>query len=96
MYGDHLVLCGMVWAQFGETNAGMELVRALDSSDEAVRVLARILLQRTNGGSKELLGEALMMDEISVSTASLCGFEPGEEWEIKSLGTAPWTASAEA
>jgi len=54
MYDDnYLVLCGMVWAQSGEQRAGLELVRALDSPNQLVRVLARTLLQ-ANGGSKEL------------------------------------------
>jgi HEAT repeat protein len=75
MYGEYLVLCGMVWAQFGAQEAGLELIRALTSSDPDVRVLARTLLEHANGGSQELIGEALTQDEISVSMASLCAFK---------------------
>ena len=31
---NYLVLCGMVWAQFGQESAGRELIRALASSDD--------------------------------------------------------------
>jgi len=74
MYGEYLVLCGMVWTQFGTQEAGLELIRALTSPDADVRVLARTLLEQANDGSKELIGEALAQDEISVSMASLCAF----------------------
>ncbi|HXR17775.1 MAG TPA: hypothetical protein VN777_16395 [Terriglobales bacterium] len=78
MDANYLVLCGMVWAQFGQEDAGRELIRALASSDEMMRVLARTLLERADGGSKELIGQALAEEEISVSMASLCGFEQGQ------------------
>jgi len=74
MYGEYLVLCGRVWAQFGAQQAGLELIRALASPDADVRVLARTLLEQSNGGSKELIGEALAQDVISVSMANLCAF----------------------
>lgn len=74
MYGGYLVLCGMVWAQFGSEKAGLELIRALTSADADVRVLARTLLEQANGGSKELIGEALAQDEISASMAHVCTF----------------------
>jgi hypothetical protein len=77
MDANYLVLCGMVWAQFGQEDAGRELIRALASSDEMMRVLARTLLERADGGSKELIGQALAEEEISASMASLCGFEQG-------------------
>jgi hypothetical protein len=75
MYGNYLVLCGMVWAQFGEQDAGLELIRAMDSPDQEVRVLARTLLEQACGGSKELIGQALAEDQISAGMASLCAFE---------------------
>jgi len=90
MYGNYLVLCGMVWSQFGKEDAGLELVRALSSPDQDVRVLARTLLEQTPGESKALIGEALARDEISASIASLCAFERerdggkfgGEGWGV--------------
>ena len=96
MYGNYLVLCGMAWSQFGSQDAGLELIRALASSDPDVRVLARTLLEHANGGSKELIGEALAQDEISVSMASLCGFEKDQEPRLQSLGGSSWLPSPSA
>jgi len=94
MYGDYLVMCGMVWAQFGKQDAGLELIRALDSPDQDVRVLARILLEQASEGSKELIGEALALDEISVSMAQLCGFVQNQRPKQKDPNwNAGWTAA---
>jgi hypothetical protein len=95
MDGNYLVLCGMVWAQFGHEQAGRELIRALASSDEVMRVLARTMLEQADGGSKELIGQALADDQISVSMASLCGFEQRPGSKLKSWDrTASYSASA--
>jgi hypothetical protein len=94
MYGNYLVLCGMVWTHFGKQDAGLELIRALDSEDENVRVLARILLQQGGAGSKELIGEALAQDEISLGMAQLCSFDPEETGNIRDTNwTARWSAA---
>jgi len=90
MYGDYLVLCGMVWSQFGKEDAGLELVRALSSPDQDVRVLARTLLEQTPGGSKALIGEALAREEISASTASLCAFVRERQSEGGKFGGEGW------
>jgi hypothetical protein len=90
MYGDYLVMCGMVWAQFGKQDAGFELIRALDSPDQNVRVLARILLDQATEGSKELIGEALALDEISVGMAQLCGFEQNHRSKLKDPTASAW------
>jgi len=92
----YLVLCGMVWSQFGQENAGLELIRALGSSDDAVRVLARTMLEHASGGSKELIGQALAADQISVSMASLCGFEHGERWSVGSWDSGEMNPAASA
>lgn len=84
MDANYLVLCGMVWAQFGHETAGRELIRALASSDEIVRILARTMLEQGGGCSKELIGQALAEDEISVSMASLCAFEQSQPSKFKS------------
>jgi len=96
MYGEHLVLCGMVWAQFGEEDAGLELIRALTSPDPDVRVLARILLEQANGSSKELIGDALAEDEISVSMANICGFSKDCEAGMSSFSAGRWFPVASA
>jgi hypothetical protein len=84
MDANYLVLCGMVWTQFGREDAGRELIRALASSDELLRVLARTLLEQAGGNSKGLIGQALGEDAISVSMASLCAFEDGPASKFKS------------
>jgi hypothetical protein len=80
---NYLVLCGMVWSQFGQESAGRELIRALASSDDNIRVLARTMLEHAGAGSKELIGQALAEDEISASMASLCAFELGQGSKLK-------------
>jgi len=93
MDANYLVLCGMVWAQFGQENAGRELIRALASSDEMLRVLARAMLEQGGGCSKELIGQALAEDEISESMASLC-FEHGQCSKFKSWGGTEWRTAS--
>jgi hypothetical protein len=95
MDANYLVLCGMVWAQFGQETAGRELIRALASSDELMRVLARTMLEQADGGSKELIGQALADDEISATMASLCGFE-GQGSKLKSWDRTAWHPTASA
>ena len=94
MDANYLVLCGMVWAQFGQETAGRELIRALASSDEIVRVLARTMLEQGGGCSKELIGQALADDEISEGMASLCAFEQGQRSKFKSWDSNGWRAAA--
>jgi hypothetical protein len=96
MDANYLVLCGMVWAQFGEKDAGLELIRALASSDEGVRVLARTMLEQAVGGSKELIGQALADDEISAVTASACGFEQSQRSTLKNWNAGIWFPAAAA
>jgi hypothetical protein len=96
MDANYLVLCGMVWAEFGEEDAGLELIRALASSDNGLRVLARTMLERAGGGSKELIGQALAEDEISASMASLCGFEQGQRAKHTSWDGGVWHPAASA
>lgn len=93
MYGNYLVLCGMVWSQFGKQDAGLELIRALDSEDENVRVLARILLQQGGAGSKELIGEALAQDEISIDVAMLCGFDARVLSTVSDIDASGWSTA---
>jgi hypothetical protein len=96
MDANYLVLCGMVWAQFGQEDAGRELIRALASSDEGVRVLARTMLEQAGGGSKELIGQALAEDEITVDMASLCAFELSQPSTLKSWNGGVWFPAASA
>ncbi len=95
MYGNYLVLCALVWSQFGKQDAGLELVRALNSPDENVRVLARLLLEQSSDGSKALIGEAVAQDEITASVAKLCAFQPDEQSKPRDTNwTVKWPAEA--
>jgi hypothetical protein len=93
---NYLVLCGMVWAQFGQESAGRELIRALASSDDMVRVVARTMLEQGGESSKELIGQALAEDEISVGMASLCAFEQGRPSTLKGWDRGVWHEAASA
>jgi hypothetical protein len=42
------------------------------------------MLEQADGSSKELIGQALAEDAISVSAASLCGFEQSQGSKLKS------------
>jgi hypothetical protein len=93
---NYLVLCGMVWAQFGQEAAGRELIRALASSDDMVRVVARTMLEQAGESSKELIGQALAEDEISAGMASLCAFEQGQRSALRSWDRGVWYEEASA
>jgi hypothetical protein len=96
MDANDLVLCGMVWAQFGQETAGRELIRALASSDDLMRVLARTMLEQGGGCSKELIGQALAEDEISASMASLCAFEKGMPAKLTKWDGTAWCPGTSA
>jgi len=55
----------------------------------------RLSVNFHNGGSK-LIGQALAADEISVSMASLCGFEQGQRSKHKSWDGGVWFPAASA
>jgi len=95
MDANYVLLCGMVWAQFGEEDAGLEVVRALRSPYEEVRVLARTMLEQATGGSMELIGQALAQNEISMDMASLCGFENDSKSKLR-CSSSMWFQPASA
>ena len=93
MDASYLVLCGVMWSQFGEQDAGRELIRALSSADPEVRILARAMLGQAGIRSKALIGEALAKQEMSPLQARLCAFEknlqsqlPGSAFGLASSG----------
>jgi len=47
MSTDYVLLCGVMWTQYGSEDAGHELVRALHSEDLDVVSLACALLENT-------------------------------------------------
>lgn len=74
----YVFLCGVAWCQFGEEAAGNELIRALESSDQQIRTLARAMLAKAGLRSKALIGEAMSRQEVSEVQAGLCMMEQEE------------------
>ena len=89
MDANYVFMCGMVWSQFGEQDAGHELITALQSTDPALRILARTMLDQAPG-SKELLGQALADRAISPGDAELCSFGNLTGTPIQSLTAGVW------
>ncbi|MBZ5598004.1 MAG: hypothetical protein LAN83_06755 [Acidobacteriia bacterium] len=96
MDASYIFLCGMVWSQFGEEDAGLELIRALGSPEQEMRVLARAMLDQAGEGSKELMGQALAQQEISLTQAFLYGFESDSKSRLKARHAGVWFPAASA
>ncbi|HZQ68860.1 MAG TPA: hypothetical protein VFA68_10115 [Terriglobales bacterium] len=90
---NYVFMCGMVWCQFGEQEAGRELIAALQSTDPALRILARTMLDQARG-SKELLGQALADRTISPADAGLCSFGEFSGGRIEHLVAGMWLPPA--
>jgi hypothetical protein len=96
MDASYIFLCGMVWSQFGEEDAGLELIRALRSPEQEMRVLARAMLDQAGNGSKELMGRALAEQEMSLTQAFLYGFECDSHSRLKARHDGVWFPAASA
>jgi hypothetical protein len=96
MNTNYVFLCGMVWAHFGEEDAGLELIRALASPDQSLRVLARTMLEQSADKSRPLIGFALACDEISADLAQLCAFENSPQSKLQTLDAGGWFCPASA
>ena len=92
----YVVLCGAMWLQFGEEDAGRELIRALSSFDPEVRILARAMLDQAGIRSKALIDEALAKQEISPLQARLCAFERNLKSQLSQSMRARWRPPAVA
>jgi len=80
----------------GRRLPGRELIRALASPDEIMRVVARTMLGQGGGCSKELIGQALAEEEISESMASVCGFDQCKPSKFKKWDGTGWCPAASA
>ena len=76
MYVNDLMICGALWTCQADADAGRKLIRALESSDADVRMLARTLLEGGGSRSKQLMGEAIFEGELSTLQAVLA-LSPG-------------------
>lgn len=95
MDANYVFQCGMIWAQFGREDAGLEVIRALASPDQNMRVLARALLGQTPA-SKELLAQALADQRISAEMARVCGFGSCLDFPLSTWHTEVWFQHASA
>ena len=96
MDASYVVLCGAMWSQFGEEDAGHELIRALSSPDAELRVLARAMLEQGGVRSKALIAEALVKNEISPVQARLCAFEQNQKSTLRPSLDRHWDSTAVA
>lgn len=96
MDASYVVLCGAMWSQFGQEDAGHELIRALSSPDAELRVLARAMLEQGGVRSKALIAEALVKNEISPVQARLCAFEQNLKSQLMPSMPRLWGADAAA
>jgi hypothetical protein len=96
MNATYIFLCGMVWAHFGEEDAGLELIRTLNSPDQNMRILARAMLEQANGGSKALIGQAVAQDEIPEDMATLSAFEGAQKSKLRGFPCDSWFSPASA
>jgi hypothetical protein len=96
MNANYIFLCGMVWAHFGEEDAGRELIRTLNSPDQDMRILARAMLEQANGGSKALIGQAVAESEIREDMATLCAFEGNQKSKSSAFPSDSWFSPASA
>lgn len=54
MNSNYVFLCGVMWCQFGQLDAGRELLRATDSEDPDLRALAWAMLSKPVRQLKDL------------------------------------------
>lgn len=69
--------CGFVWAQTRGREAGLELVRAIESDDPELQSIAQAMLDQAGVCSKEMITGALDAKTIRPLESSLVSFQPG-------------------
>ena len=71
-----VILCGLIWAQFREREAGMELVRAIESADPELQCLAEVMLEQAGLCSRELVQDAIANQADASLEACLVSHQP--------------------
>ena len=64
--------CEVVWRLAGEQEAGWELVRALDSTDQEIREMASSALCESGPRLQELIATGLSAKQITEEQAAQC------------------------
>jgi hypothetical protein len=75
MDATHVILCGLVWAQFRKREAGLELVRAIDSADPELQSLAEVMLEQAGLCSGELVRDAIAKDNHAALETRFLSFQ---------------------
>jgi hypothetical protein len=72
MDSDYVFLCGVMWCNFGQQDAGKELLRAAKSGDPDMSALATAMLAK---GARRLgdLERRAQTSSRTILEASLCG-----------------------
>jgi hypothetical protein len=58
MDSNYVFLCGVMWCRFGQQDAGLELLRAADSRDPDMKVLAWVMFAKGLRRLRELEKQA--------------------------------------
>ena len=78
-----LLLFGFVWAQTRRQEAGLELVRALESDDPELQAIAQTMLEQAGECSQEMIG-LLATDEPGSLESSLVSFQSSNTAQSRS------------
>ena len=72
MESEYILACGIVWRKTADPVAGQELVEALESDDQEVRMLAQSLLAECGEASMSLLENAVAAGALHPELAGPC------------------------
>ena len=71
-----VILCGLIWAQFREHQAGLQLIEAIESDDPELQVLAEVMLDQAGLCSRELVRDAIATDHETALESLLLSIQP--------------------
>ena len=72
MEADYVVACGIIWRKTADPVAGWELVEALGSDDQEIRLLAQSILTECGEASMNLLESAVATGMVKPDFAGPC------------------------
>jgi hypothetical protein len=88
-----VILCGLVWAQFRQREAGLELVRAIESADPEPQSWAEVMLEQAGLCSEELVKDAIAKDSYATLETRLLSFQPSDTAQgASAIGGCPPTS----
>ena len=72
MQADYIVACGSAWRNMADPAAGSELLEALQSEDQEVRLLAQTVLAESGESAMTLLESAVATGAVNPERAGPC------------------------